>query len=494
VRVPIPRSLRGRLLLATLALVAVGLVVAGIATYAFLHNFLIDRVDQQLAAAVNVVGHDLGEANHPPFEGPPRGSQNIPAGTFGVLLDPSGETVQVVTYVYDQNQDVPLPDFPPGLPGSTGNPTGGTQYLDLTSADGSVPYRSLAVRTIEPAGTLLVGIPLTEVVGTLHRLLVVEILGALAVLILVGALAWWLVRMGLRPLQTMGETAGAIAAGDLSQRVTPAEDDTEVGRLGLALNAMLGQIEEAFREREATEGRLRRFVADASHELRTPLTSIRGYSELFRRGASDRPQDLAKAMERIEAEASRMGVLVEDLLLLARMDQGLPLARDRVDLTALAARAVEDARVAWPDHPIRLDAPVTVEVVGDEGRLRQILDNLLGNVGVHTPPGTATTVRVAPDEAATLEVSDDGPGVDPEAADRVFERFYRADPSRSRERGGAGLGLAIAAEIARAHGGSLTLVGGERGATFRLSLALAPRAAEPTPPPAQTAPVPGRTA
>jgi two-component system OmpR family sensor kinase len=257
---------------------------------------------------------------------------------------------------------------------------------------------------------------------------------------------------------------------------------------------MLGQIEDAFREREATEGRLRRFVADASHELRTPLTSIRGYAELFRRGASDRPQDLAKAMERIEAEASRMGVLVEDLLLLARMDQGLPIARDRVDLTALAGRAVEDARAAWPDHSIRLDAPGPVEVVGDEGRLRQVLDNLLGNVGLHTPPGTATSVRIAPDAAVTLEISDDGPGIDAEVADRVFERFYRADPSRSRERGGAGLGLAIAAEIARAHGGSLTLVPTERGATFRLGLTLAPPEPEPASPPATTAPVPGRTA
>jgi two-component system, OmpR family, sensor kinase len=494
VRAPIPRSLRGRLLLATVALVAVGLVVAGVATYAFLHDFLIGRVDQQLAAAVNQVGHDLGEANHPPFGGGPHGSPAIPAGTFGVLLDPSGKTIQVVTYVYDQGQDVPLPDFPPGLPGSTQAPTAEPQYLNLTSADDSVPYRTLAVRTVDPVGTLVVGVPLSEVIGTLHRLVVVEVLGAAAVLILVGALAWWLVRLGLRPLQTMGETAGAIAAGDLSRRVTPAEDDTEVGRLGLSLNAMLGQIEDAFREREATEGRLRRFVADASHELRTPLTSIRGYAELFRRGASDRPQDLAKAMERIEAEASRMGVLVEDLLLLARMDQGLPIARDRVDLTALAGRAVEDARAAWPDHSIRLDAPGPVEVVGDEGRLRQVLDNLLGNVGLHTPPGTATSVRIAPDAAATLEISDDGPGIDAEVADRVFERFYRADPSRSRERGGAGLGLAIAAEIARAHGGSLTLVPTERGATFRLGLTLAPQEPEPASPPATTAPVPGRTA
>jgi two-component system, OmpR family, sensor kinase len=295
---------------------------------------------------------------------------------------------------------------------------------------------------------------------------------AAGVLVAAGGAGWFLVRRGLRPLDTIAETAGAIAAGDLSQRVPDAEESTEVGRLGLALNAMLGQIEGAFAERTASEERLRQFVADASHELRTPLTSIRGYSELFHRGAAERPEDLAKAMERIEAEASRMGVLVDDLLLLARLDQGAPLVRDRVDLTELASRSVQDARAADPSRPIDLhgDGPVMVE--GDELRLKQVLDNLLANARVHTPPGTPARVTVSSDGQAVIEVADEGPGVPPEMAVRIFERFFRSDASRSREKGGAGLGLAIASEIARAHGGELALLPTERGAAFRLTLPL----------------------
>jgi two-component system OmpR family sensor kinase len=271
----------------------------------------------------------------------------------------------------------------------------------------------------------------------------------------------------------MAETAGAIAAGDLSRRVEPAEEGTEVGRLGLALNRMLGRIEEAFGKQRASEERLRQFVADASHELRTPITSIRGWAELFRRGASERPEDLAKAMARIEAEAGRMGFLVEDLLLLARLDRGKPLARGRVDLASLVARAVEDARAADPKRPLELrqDGPAIVE--GDEVRLKQVLDNLLANVRVHTPPGTLTTVTLKADGEAVVEVADEGPGVPAEIADRIFERFFRADSSRGREKGGAGLGLAIASEIVRSHGGSLTLAPRERGTTFRITLPLA---------------------
>ena len=201
---------------------------------------------------------------------------------------------------------------------------------------------------MSPVGTLVVAIPLRDVDDTLHHLLLIEMLVAAGVLLALALLAWWVVRLGLRPLERMGETAGAIAAGDLSRRVEPADERTEVGRLGLALNSMLGQIEVAFAERTASEARLRRFVADASHELRTPLTSIRGYAELFRRGANTRPDDLAKTMRRIEEAAARMGVLVDDLLLLARLDQGRPLEREQVDLTRLVGAAVDDLRAARP--------------------------------------------------------------------------------------------------------------------------------------------------
>ncbi len=319
--------------------------------------------------------------------------------------------------------------------------------------------------------------------------MLVEAIVVGGVLVLAAVSALGLVRLGLRPLTDIEETAGAIAAGDLSRRVTPAEPDTEVGRLGLALNAMLAQIEAAFAERTASEQRLRRFVADASHELRTPLTSIGGYAQLFRHGAAEHPEDLAKTMERIEREAARMGVLVEDLLLLARMDEGVSVTRSPFDLAALAAHAVEDARAADPDRPITLEAPSPVHVDADEDRLKQVLDNLIANARAHTPPGTPATVRVAErDGAAVLEVADEGPGVPPEDRDRVFERFYRADPSRTRAAGGgAGLGLAIAAEIARAHGGTLELVPTETGATFRLTI---PPPAEPAPTPPPPAPPP----
>ena len=333
-----------------------------------------------------------------------------------------------------------------------------------------------------------VALPLDDNRATLRRLVGIEVGMSAGVLLALAALGWWVVRLGLRPLDKIGATAEAIAAGDLSRRVERAEERTEVGRLGLALNRMLGQIESAFDERRATEDRLRRFVADASHELRTPLTSIRGYAELFRRGAADRPEDLATAMRRIEEEAARMGVLVEDLLLLARLDQanldqanldhdqGRPFELAPVDLARLAADAVDDARAVSPDRPIAFADGSPVMVQGDELRLRQVAANLLSNAQVHTPPGTAVRVSVAAaGDRARLEVSDDGPGLAPDLAEKVFERFYRVDKARSRATGGAGLGLSIVAAIAEAHGGSAHLeppAADRRGATFVVELPL----------------------
>jgi two-component system OmpR family sensor kinase len=296
------------------------------------------------------------------------------------------------------------------------------------------------------------------------------------------------VRIGLRPLERIGETAGAIAAGDLSRRVEPADTKTEVGRLGLALNAMLARIEEAFEVRRASEERLRRFAADASHELRTPLTSVRGYAELFRRGAADDPEALANAMRRIEEESARMGDLVDELALLARLDQGRPLDRDPVDLVEVAAAAVDAARVADPARRIELGSDGPVVVTGDRARLRQVADNLLSNARVHTPHGSPVRVlvRVEGDEAV-LAVEDEGPGIPSEDAERVFERFYRADPSRSRKSGGTGLGLSIVAAVAQAHGGVARVeaaTGG--GARFELRVPLrTPGPEVPAPPPAE---------
>jgi two-component system, OmpR family, sensor kinase len=300
----------------------------------------------------------------------------------------------------------------------------------------------------------------------------VELLVALGVLVALAILAWWVIKLGLRPLEHMQETAGAIAAGDLSQRIDIEDEHTEVGRLGLALNEMMQQIETAFAARAASEGRLRRFVGDASHELRTPLTSIRGYAELFRRGAADRPEDLAKAMRRIEEEADRMGSLVDDMLLLARLDQGRPLERQPVDLTRLIRDAVDDARAVAPNRPIDFSPNGAVFVPGDELRLRQVLGNLLQNANRHTPPETPVHVRVVNgDEEAVIEVADEGPGMSTDDVNRVFERFWRSDPSRTRSSGGAGLGLAIVSAIATAHGGRAEVQSAPgQGSVFRVHL------------------------
>jgi two-component system, OmpR family, sensor kinase len=250
----------------------------------------------------------------------------------------------------------------------------------------------------------------------------------------------------------MTETAGAFAKGDLSRRVRFSDERTEVGRLGRALNGMLVQIESAFGLREQSEARLRRFVADASHDLRTPLTSIRGYAELLRKGAFSDESDRRRALGRIEHEAERMSVLIEDLLLLARIDQGRPLAQDPVELRPLVTDAVAAARAVQPGRAISLACPYGVYVQGDAGRIRQAVDNLLGNAIVHTPPESSVQVSVETTASAVrLNVADDGPGLSREEAGHVFDRFFQADLSRTGQ--GTGLGLSIVAAIAEAHGG-----------------------------------------
>jgi two-component system OmpR family sensor kinase len=256
----------------------------------------------------------------------------------------------------------------------------------------------------------------------------------------------------------MTATAGAIAAGDLSQRVPAEPEGTEARDLGDALNGMLTTIEGAFAERAASEARLRRFVADASHELRTPVTTIRGYAELYRHGGLSEPDDLDQAMRRTEQESVRRASLVDDLLLLARLDEGRPLARDPVDLGVLGIDAAADARAVAPDRVVTADVAEGVTVDGDEDRLRQVVGNLVGNALVHTPAGTPVSVRVHNGGGrAVVEVHDDGPGMTPEVAERAFERFSRADASRSRHAGGSGLGLAIVRAIVVAHGGDVAL-------------------------------------
>jgi two-component system OmpR family sensor kinase len=468
-------TLRTRLLLALVALTLIGLAVAGAITYRQQQRFLMQRVDQQLAD----VAYPMRVALDSDDPRPPAGATH---GTYGELRDGNGELLNEEG-VREEGKDALVP---PTLPDSliVSRP----RWFTAHAPDSGTHYRVLAT-PVRPeffsnARILVVAVPLTDVDQTLRHLFVVELLVAACVLGALALLAWWVVHIGLRPLQKMGETAGAIAAGDLSRRVEPADDYTEVGRLGLALNSMLGQIEQAFAERTASEARLRRFVADASHELRTPLTSIRGYAELFRRGANARPDDLAKAMQRIEEAAARMGLLVEDLLLLARLDQGRPLEYESVDLTRVAGAAVDDLRVTSPDRPVTFESNGSIVVNGDENRLRQVLANLLENARTHTPPATPIEVWVGiVGDDAVIEVRDQGPGMAEEDAARAFERFWRADPSRARESGGAGLGLAIVSAITEAHGGraEVDTAPGE-GATFRIRI---PRegVAPPPPPP-----------
>ena len=450
-------SLRSRLLLATGILVVLGLLIADGATYGLLRTSLVGRVDDQLRASL----HDRGLGPSPGDLSTGTNSGQLPQKYIEVL-DQSG-TVLGRQYFFGANYP---PKLPKGLPGSTGF-IGSDAYRIFNArangADGR--YRVIAF----PAqfsngsgsvisGTAVVAISLGDVDATLHRLLFVELLVTLSVLAAVGAFAWWLIRVGLRPLTEMEGAAADIAAGDLSRRIETTDPHTEVGRLGGALNVMLEKIEGAFAERSASEARLRRFVADASHELRTPLTSIRGYAELFRRGARSRPEDLEKSMQRIEDESARMGILVDDLLLLARLDHGPKLDRGPVDMAVVANDAVNDARVVQPDRPIDVIADEPVIIDGDDARIRQVAANLMSNALEHTPPATPVHVRVTRDgEHAVLEVSDEGPGLDDEHAQKVFDRFFRVDPARARDNGGAGLGLAIVSAIVEAHGGTVAV-------------------------------------
>ena len=468
-------TLRLRLLLALVGLVAIALLVADSATYVSLRSFLFDRVDQQLEDARIPIARDLSSGQQgvgSPFGGDAVGKSQIPPGTYGELRDATGKVLADKSYSYSTEVQ-PMPALPSPLPGA--DKIAVTRFSTEAEDGGTTRFRVLVQSSSDKTLTLLVAIPLTDVQQTLGRLVVVEVLVTVAALAGLGVLAWWLVKRGLRPLEDMATTAGTIAAGDLSRRVEPAESRTEVGRLGLALNAMLEQIEQAFDERTRTEEKLRRFLADASHELRTPLTSIRGYAEVFRRGAKDDPEDLDTAMRRIEDESRRMGVMVDELLRLARLGEGREPERAPVDLAQIVADTVSDAGVEDPERAIAVAGPEALVVTGDETQLRQVVANLVGNALRHTPASTPIAVRLRTDDAwAELEVADEGPGMAPDDAARVFEPFYRADPSRTRQTGGTGLGLTIVAAIVEEHGGTVSVeTSPGAGATFRVRLPLA---------------------
>jgi two-component system, OmpR family, sensor kinase len=452
-------SLRARLLAAVLALAAVGLLLLGGVTYAEQRSFLYDRIDADVRAAAEQVGPQLeramgraignGDRDDQPGPGPHGGPNfGLPAGTYGEKRAADGRVL--IGKVFSVNQTVTAkPKLPAEL--EVGKPitVSGQKGVDTR-------YRVLALQDPRDSTINVAAIPMRATDDNLERLLVVIALVIGAVLALLGVVSWLVVRVGLLPLDRMGHTAGAIAGGDLSHRVESTDPRTEVGRLGIALNAMLDRLERAFGEREASEDRLRQFLADASHELRTPLASIRGYAELFRMGAAREPADVEKAMRRIEDEAARMGALVEDLLTLARLDEVADAPHGRVDLASIVRDAVDDGRATAPEREIRarIDGPAVV--LGDADQLRQVLGNLLRNALVHTPQGTEIDVSVERGvDGVTLEVRDHGPGLPPGDPAALFERFWRSEGGRERGKGGAGLGLAIVAAIVDAHGGQV---------------------------------------
>jgi two-component system OmpR family sensor kinase len=464
-------SLRARLVLGVILLGAVGLAAADVATYASLRSFLVERTDESLEESQR----GIERAFHGP-RCPGAGGRRAPPGAAPgdvfQLRAADGEVVcslQVTTF---GGESPPGPLLPDEL--VLASASGGPVSFTVPAEDGDGRYRVRASTDPQTGATLVAATPLDDVDGTLRRLLAVMLLVTAAVLAALGALGLWVVRLGLRPLDAIEATAAGIAAGDLSRRVERAEPHTEVGRLGLALNAMLAQIETAFEARAASERKLRRFVADASHELRTPLAAVRAYAELFTRGAERRPDDLARSMTGISRESERMSLLVDDLLLLARLDEGRPLEREPVELHRVVEEAVETARAVEPDRPV--DATIEpASVLGDRDRLRQIVDNLLANVRSHTPPRAPVRIGLARlNGSAVIEVADTGPGIAADESARVFERFYRADPSRARASGGVGLGLSIVAAVAEAHGGSVGASSGEDGgAVFSITLPLA---------------------
>ena len=475
-------TLRARLTVVLVVLLALGLVAADVATYTALRSFLMRRADQQLHAAVVPAAIEIQHPFPPDGQtGGPTGDSGIPSNTYVALFDGSN-TLRVGQFLqtYPGEASPPKPLLPRSIV-ALGGPDAAP--FTVAAASGGLRYR-VFVTSVQGGGAFVVAIPLTDVTDTLRNLVWIALVVTAAVLATMAAVSWWTVRRGLRPLERIEQTAGAIAAGDLSRRVEETDPRTEVGRLGAALNVMLGRIEQSMDERLASEEALRRFLADASHELRTPLTSIRGYAELFRRGAGDDPQDTALSMRRIEQESQRMGTLVEDLLFLARAGQGRPVERRPVDLARVASDAVHDARVVDPERRIGLDAPQELTVTGDDDRLRQVVANLLGNALAHTPAGSPVEVRLRSEPGwAVVEVSDDGPGIAPEDAAHLFEPFYRADASRERNHlaegdpaaSGAGLGLSIVAAIAEAHGGEASVRSEPgTGTTFSVRLPVEP--------------------
>ena len=540
--------LRVKMITALLALVAIALLIISTVSLTVFRNYQISRANQQVTDQFNgqvvalQTGHSAFHFLPSVIASEPYVVALIASGTS---LSAAAATQQLPPGT--SLPDVPASSSWYKANGQrlvNVNATSGSDNWRVITKQLLVPitnYLGGETRTVN--ATLIVGYDLGDINGTISQLAGIDLIVSVIIIIGLALVGIAIVRASLRPLTDIEQTAAAIAAGDLSRRVPDHDPATEVGRLGRALNAMLAQIEASFHARERSEAaarrseeRMRQFVADASHELRTPLTAMRGYAEYYRQrgGVPDLPgpaaspgsaaelgaaapagppgitdgtpaaapdgspaaaadgngtgqlsrADLDRIMQRVEQESARMGVLVEDMLLLARLDQQRPIEHHPVDLLTLAADAVQDARIIAPGRRIELSvgSAAAFLVLGDEVRLRQVIGNLMSNALTHTPDGTAVTVRILagprePVPSVVLEVADEGPGLPPDQAERVFERFYRADQARTRTAGGTGLGLAIVAALVAAHGGTVILqTSPGQGATFRVTLPLAPEA------------------
>jgi two-component system OmpR family sensor kinase len=467
--------LRVRLVAILVSLLLIALTLTNIATSTLMSRQLIDSADRDLkVAAIPTARQVLSQLFN-------RHQESLPTN-YAVRFMPSNGSPPVEV---DPTGELLRPDIP-NLALSDHRVNG--PLFTVNSVNGEMRWRVVAGSLSDRSATFAVAVPLRGVDTTVQRMLELAILIGLAVIVSCAILGWFGIRRAFRPLTQIEDTAAAIAAGDLTRRIPEPAAQDEVSSLSRSLNAMLAQIEHSFAVREASEERMRQFVADASHELRTPLAAVRGYAELYRQGAVTKPEDVSTTMRRIEDESIRMGGLVNDLLLLTRLDSQRPLERGPVDLTVLAADAVQDARALDPTRQVRLVGlsgdlePTTIE--GDEARLRQVVTNLVGNAVNHTPHGTGIEIAVGNGTPgrARLEVRDHGEGVDPVKARKVFERFYRADASRVRGHGGGnGLGLAIVAAIVGAHHGQVGVAdtpGG--GATFVVDLPTGNSQSEPS--------------
>lgn len=464
--------LRLRLVAVVLTLLVVALTVSGVASALLIRKYLTDRIDVELRAYADVAAQVAAaqlEAGRPSILPP----------DYAVVFTFLGANAAVQVEAVPAASVASTPAIPV-LNVSDVRVTTGRPFTVASARGEAISWRVVAGVNTSGDAIYAVAKPMSGITATIERFTTVAALVSLAVLGACAILGWYAVRRAFRPLTMIEDTAATIAAGDLSRRVPEPPTGDEVASLAASLNAMLAQIEQSFAVREASEQRMRQFVADASHELRTPLATVRGYAELYRHGALPDEESTLGAMGRIEAEAARMAGLVEDLLLLARLDGERPLERAEVDLSVVAADVVQDAKARAPERAIRvagLGGPLSATVVlGDEARLRQVVTNLLSNALTYTPEGSPIEVLVGAaadigSGSAELRVVDHGPGVDPAHARAVFERFFRADKSRARATGGNGLGLAIVAAIVGAHGGRAGVSqtpGG--GATFHMVL------------------------